>query len=379
MDHPIVYIVYGRVLSLDGSELTVGGVQTYLMNLAYVIRDMGWRPIIVQKGETDFDKTVNGITIRGRSVADGLHLYDRLYKTFQSEAVKGRDIIVWGSFARAPDVREHKTITIQHGIGFDLMFATKDIPSLFNRTLVRCHLGKVYKFLQRHKTLSMFNRGRHKVCVDYNFLNWYRTFSLRHDDSNITVIPNFTEIPEFVLDDKQAFRRIVFARRFSYERGTTLMVDAAQELLSRHSDISITFAGRGPYESAIQALKTKFDKRVEITEYDADQSIEFHRQFDIAVVPSIGSEGTSLSALESMAAGCALVCSNVGGLTNIVIDQFNGLIVTPIRQEVVEAIEAIVKSPELGNRLRTNGRRTVEQGFSRQQWAAKWKQVLLQV
>ena len=35
---------------------------------------------------------------------------------------------------------------------------------------------------------------------------------------------------------------------------------------------------------------------------------------DICVIPSIGSEATSLACLEALASGCAVVATNVGGL-----------------------------------------------------------------
>jgi len=46
----------------------------------------------------------------------------------------------------------------------------------------------------------------------------------------------------------------------------------------------------------------------------------------LSVVPSLWSEGTSLSAIESIALGIPVIASDVGGLPNVVISGFNGYI-----------------------------------------------------
>lgn len=52
--------------------------------------------------------------------------------------------------------------------------------------------------------------------------------------------------------------------------------------------------------------------------------------------------GTSLSLFEAMVARCAIVCTNVGGTTNIVLDGFNGFMVRPVADEIREAIEELI-------------------------------------
>ncbi|WP_420491566.1 glycosyltransferase [Neobacillus drentensis] len=54
---------------------------------------------------------------------------------------------------------------------------------------------------------------------------------------------------------------------------------------------------------------------------------------------NLGSEGTSLSLLEAMAAKCAEIATNVGGMTNIILDNYNGLIINPDESELYLALE----------------------------------------
>lgn len=107
-----------------------------------------------------------------------------------------------------------------------------------------------------------------------------------------------------------------------------------------------------------------------------NESIKVHSNFDIAVVPSIASEGTSLSLIEAMASGCAVISTDIGGLTNIIIDGHNGLIVKPNGDELYLALERLVCCNNLRKRLSQCGYQTVKDSFSINNWSQKWMDVI---
>ena len=94
-------------------------------------------------------------------------------------------------------------------------------------------------------------------------------------------------------------------------------------------------------------------------------------------MPTVGSEGTSLSLLEAMAAGCAVICSNVGGMTNIILDGYNGLMVNPDENSFYEGICELIDNNELREEIASNGKKTVEKAFSLDRWNKKWKTTIL--
>ena len=77
-----------------------------------------------------------------------------------------------------------------------------------------------------------------------------------------------------------------------------------------------------------------------------------------------------------MAAECAVVCTNVGGMTNIVIDGYNGLMVNPDVEELYRALSRLVTDADLRTRVAENGFESVKGGFSLEQWENKWTNVL---
>ena len=112
------------------------------------------------------------------------------------------------------------------------------------------------------------------------------------------------------------------------------------------------------------------------TQYDAQNSIHFHQHYDIAVVPTTGSEGTSLSLLEAMSASCATICTNVGGMTNIIINGYNGLMVNPNIEELYEALKIVIKDKQLRESIAKKGHETVTKAFSLSKWENEWTTIL---
>ncbi len=118
-------------------------------------------------------------------------------------------------------------------------------------------------------------------------------------------------------------------------------------------------------------------KNVSFITYKSDESLSVHADKHIAVVPTLGSEGTSLSLLEAMASHCAVICTNVGGMTNIIIDRYNGLMINPNTEELYDAMKKAILDAKLRNRLAINAYNSVKEGFSFELWCEKWKSVLL--
>ena len=99
----------------------------------------------------------------------------------------------------------------------------------------------------------------------------------------------------------------------------------------------------------------------------------------IAVVPSLASEGTSLSVVEAMGAGCAVVATCVGGITNMIIDGHNGLLVMPDPSSLHAALRTLIEDGTLRRDLATEARRCARTSFSLPVWRQRWRAVLEQV
>ncbi len=353
----------------DYSKVVVGGVQTYILNLIPIIRSLEIEPVIIQNlGE---DKTVmyGDITVCG-IIAKNMKDKDvrkAVYNKY-NELSKKEDILIYAQDNFVEKKGKGYTIVIQHGIYWDIIQEEKySAIKTVKRIIDQCLFS--YREICKSRIIDKM------VCVDYNYINWFRT-QARYNTLSYECIPNFSVVPENMCIKESNPVRIIFARRFVSYRGSLLFARAVKKILDKYNNVKVFFAGEGPDKDKIKDILKGYGNVSYLT-YDSVEAVKMHSVMDIAVVPTIGSEGTSLSLLEAMAAHCAVICTNVGGMTNIVIDQYNGLMIKPTEADLVYAIEDLIINVEKRNKLADRGYETVKQAFSHEVWSNRWKKVLL--
>ncbi|SSP00520.1 glycosyl transferase [Acinetobacter baumannii] len=363
-------LIYSKIFNLkDDKDILsqIGGVQRYMYELAKLLKNnFNNEVILIQFGNEELYLQYEGLKIYQYNYKNTKELIENLraYKFISME-----DIIIWGSDTLSIKT-EFKSISIQHGIACDY-FSRESKLQKFCYKIPLLALG--YKFLQLLKSYKVFENTQYRVCVDYNYLNWYRTLNIyRNNMDNIHVIPNFTKIPEFKKRIENEKIIISFARRFHHKRGAKLLCEVADNLLTNFSSLEFWFAGEGEELNYVENLKQKYPMNVKITKFSQNSTFDYHQKVDIAVIPTIASEGTSLSLLEAMASNCAVVCTNIGGMTNIILDEFNGLLVNPEYEDLKQALTKLINSYELRNKLSNNAYHTVRDSFSLKIWEKKW-------
>lgn len=358
-----IYIIYTNYLNEDEKTRSIGGIQTYIRDLCGVLKKIRIKPVIIQKSNHNFETQIDGVNVIGINAT---------LKEFSSKAIlniEKNKIVIWGSHELIQKY-EGYSLAIQHGITWDVPHEGKN-NSFINSLMIFRRAFQAYKL---HKNIKLVNE---LICVDYNFLNWYRT-QIAYLDVKTTVIPNYAVVKEFPEKRLCNQVKIIFARRLFWYRGTRVFTDAILTILDKFPNVVITIAGEGPDEEYMRN-KLKDYKNVEFIKYKSSDSIKIHSDKDIAVIPTIGSEGTSLSLLEAMATGCAVVVSNVGGMTNIVIDNYNGLIINPKQKELENSLISLIENKTLRNRLALAGFNTVKTGFAKKIWEQRWEKVICNI
>lgn len=363
-----VVVLYNNFFTPDGKQNSVGGIQTYLRNLLPYLVELGYIVFLFQKSDISFEKDFQGVRVFGNVLkSQGSAMQDEeLLKQATLYADPMYDVLLFATSSNVVKNSFKQSIMIQHGITWD---TPKHYVYSHKRNIKQVFL----KAILAYRIVKNLDCSKIIVCVDYNFINWYRT-QVAYPEKVMFAIPNATEIPEacYVKSDKI---NIIFARRFQEYRGTRLFTNVAIQLLEKYPDISITIAGSGPDEKFMRD-KLNMYKNVNFTLYESVDSLQMHREKNIAVVPTLGSEGTSLSLLEAMAAGCAVVATNVGGMTNIILDGYNGYLVNPLEKEVFSAMEKLILNRSLRERLGYKAYETVKSSFSLEKWKENWKQVM---
>jgi glycosyltransferase involved in cell wall biosynthesis len=157
-------------------------------------------------------------------------------------------------------------------------------------------------------------------------------------------------------------------------RGTRIFYEAIERILKEFDNVLVTIAGDGPDEIWLKDRLGK-NQNVEFICYSSHESLLIHSNKQIAVIPTVGSEGTSLSLLEAMASKCAVICTDVGGLTNVIIDGYNGIIVPAGEPNALyEAIKNLIIDETLRENVANMGYETVATSFSLSKWKSAWAQ-----
>jgi len=394
-----VAILYNGLYKADGTTLSIGGIETYLLRLAELINDLGWESVIFQLADLDFERNINQVTVWGRSgISSESPAHDvRCFLTGCAEKwlAGGKGIIICGSEGLFEDSAT-KTIVIQHGVSWDLPSTnTSGVPGKFIRIIPPRYHGTALDLINRFRAsrLNQLRRtwmatsnnsariekfNRFMVCVDYNYLNVLKAQG-KFSKARTWIIPNFAQLTEPGEFSRRRERatcvKILFARRFIWYRGTRLIAPVFKRILGVCPNVSITFAGDGPDENFLRNYFVDTES-VTFLKYSYDESGDVLLSHDIAVIPSLGSEGTSLSAIEAMGAGCAVLATCVGGLTNIIIDNYNGKLVMPSEEDLFLALHELVTNIKLRHRLAERAYATVKESLNIDLWREKWRRVL---
>ncbi len=369
-----IYLVYRHFYDPKTQQLTLGGIENYMLQLACLIRSEGLHCVVVQTACSHFSANYRGIEVAG--IQCGAYRGNRkklaLFQYINSRFNNSTDSIIFATDSYHVKNNFNRSIAIQHGISWDK-------PASHNNVF-----GFLKSLLNHQKYLGYIRHCRNLVCVDHNFINWYRTYRNFPSTTQAQVIMNFSADAITQQQLAQKWQQplttpsLLIARRFVDYRGILLAIAVVQKLLLKHPALKVTFAGEGPLETEIKAA---FDNQpqVSICRYSPADAMQIHYQHDLVLLPSIGSEGTSLSLAEAMAAGCAVVSTNVGGLSNMIIDQFNGLIGMPDADTLTSQLEYCLQNPTAAKRLAFQAHATATSSLSLARWQQDWRQYLLKL
>jgi len=155
-------------------------------------------------------------------------------------------------------------------------------------------------------------------------------------------------------------RKICFAfvGRFVPEKGISVFVEALASLQRQGLEFDAKLIGDGPERSRIQSQITaaQLDSSVKITGYLSGAPLS-HAVADVSVIvmPSVWEETAGLSAMDQMMRGRPVICSDIGGLAEIVGDgglKFPAGDVTALAVLMRSVIESPEQIEKLGARAR---------------------------
>ena len=355
--------------SKDGSSFLSGGAERYLLDLSDILSSKNISMNIFQNSDYPFVRKYNNVNIIGINKPSEYKNIDNIVSknmAFLYKVYKNSQLVIYSGFSECYPLAFHPSIGISHCVWWD----TKDFTWKDNTEL---DLIKMYVL----KSAMSCDR---LISVDTNTCNWFQTFNFKLANEKMLYLHNYVDLNEFkpkedYLKEKDKLV-ILFPRRIVESKGTDIMIKVSEDLLKKYKNIEIHFVGiiDKNYTNKMNALIKKYPKRVLCYIKNPNEMKDVYQNSDITVIPTINSEGTSLSCLEAMACGNIVIASRIGGLANIIIDQYNGYLIEPNEISLYSALEDAIVNYNNKKQMRKNAIEVVK-SFSKDIWTKRWNEV----
>ena len=177
---------------------------------------------------------------------------------------------------------------------------------------------------------------------------------------------------------------IIFAGRIVEEKGIEDLIRSMSGVLNKCPDASVLIAGEGQDRKAMENLSRELGlaDRVFFTGWiDPELMPAYLAAADVFAGPSRRAsdgwiEAQGLAFLEAMAVGTPVVATRSGGIVDAVVHEQTGLLVDERSPEQIsEAIIRLSEDKELAGNLAAQGRKLVEQSYSREACAASFSEL----
>ena len=160
------------------------------------------------------------------------------------------------------------------------------------------------------------------------------------DREKVRVIPGGVDVDRFHTGVSRADARtnlgwssdrptILCVRRLVHRMGLEQLIEAIASIKSKHPDVLLKIAGKGPLTPTLKQLIEKLDlsDQVELLGFVPDDDLPYiYSAADFTIVPSQSLEGFGLIIAESLAAGTPVLVTPVGGMPEAVRGLDSGLI-----------------------------------------------------
>ncbi|MDR3545034.1 MAG: glycosyltransferase family 4 protein [Candidatus Limnocylindrales bacterium] len=201
-----------------------------------------------------------------------------------------------------------------------------------------------------------------------------RHFADRYLPGDYKVIPNGVDRDRFahavpIARWQDGCPNILFVGRLESRKGLLPLLKAYRILRKSGRACRLLVVGSGPQER--EARRYVMTRRLPDVEFlgrvpDAEK-VQLFKTADVYVSPATGRESFGIVLLEAMAAGTAIVCSDIHGYKGVVRRGEEALLVPPGESRpLAEAIRRVLDDPDLRDRMRQSGlERVVEFGWDR--------------
>jgi glycosyltransferase involved in cell wall biosynthesis len=187
--------------------------------------------------------------------------------------------------------------------------------------------------------------------------------------NKVHVIANGIDLPEKPpLRNNRETLHLLCLGRIEKEKGMHHAVKAMVEF--KDENIKLDIVGTGPYLDELKVLITRLGLEERVLchgRVDDDELSKLFTLADIYLMPTTRQEGLPLTILEAMANGLPVIASDIGGISQVIENDEDGLLVKPGNvSELINAIRILKNDEEMRLEFSTAARKTIEDKYSKE-------------
>ena len=351
----------------------VGGVQAHVLALADALHHAGDEVLVLgpAAGADAPRRTPGGVRVRtvGRTMSVPANGSRAPIALGPAVAAQMRSLLR----RAAPDV-VHVHEPLVPIVGPSAVLATGAARVLtFHATAERGTLPRLYRAV-RGPSRAIVARADALTAVS-PVAAAFHAHALGIEPAGVTIVPNGVDVARFASVGRAPRsgpqQRLVFLGRLEHRKGADVAVRAFRLLAAERADVTLRVIGDGPLAPTLRRLVAEapadVGARIELAGRAAPEALpSLLADADVAVLPARGGESFGIVLLEAMAAGLAIVATDIPGYRAVARDGLEALLVAPDDPTALAgALTAVLESADLADRLVAAGRvRAAEHDWS---------------
>ncbi len=361
-----------------------GGVATFIDTISSKLRKIGYG--------------VEIINVVSNSKAE-FTLFKAGFVKVISKALNN-DLLFWFSFITAKYILRYRTYREMSKRKYDILHV-QDINA-FNAVYKACKRKGVRLILNVHghlynggtatrvikngtwlsnrmllQEVKAYMNAEHIIAVSEYSYDFIKRFT---DESKITILKNFVDTAEFHPCDSVTKKKlrceynfnendfiVIHAGRISKSKGVENILQGVCDL-EEISSLKLIVAGSG---SELESLvdfsdKNKIESRVKfVGEVEKEELIKLYNLADAYIMASTLTEGTPMALLEAMACGLPIITTAVGGVSKVVRDMDNALVIEErSNKSISKAIKLLYEDSGLRIKISGNALLDIKNNYS---------------
>ena len=213
-------------------------------------------------------------------------------------------------------------------------------------------LDKVYEKICRW----LFNDPAAVISPSQWLLDYYKRRGFFYQSQKV-VLPNPVSLQKVSKQREEqpsdGVVKLLYVGQLERVKGILFLIEACRKM--RPQNWRLVIAGTGNGQADVESLIEGDDRFTFVGRVETARLAELYRQADVTIVPSLCYENSPAVISESLVANVPVVAADIGGIGELVKDDYNGFTFAPGNEKnLIEVLEHFVNQPELIEKLKKN-------------------------